>query len=106
MGSLFNDTVMMGQLPLSIAALTFNLEMVDLLWDKKAKLYYQNDRGDTVLHSLVRYAAIFEDKQDDVVRMMKALDQKLETHPADESPQVSHVLLLLLFLLSGQLHLF
>ena len=106
MGSLFNDTVMMGQLPLSIAALTFNLGMVDLLLDKKAKLYYQNDRGDTVLHSLVRYAAIFEDKQDDVVRMMKALDQKLETHPADKSPQVSHVLLLLLFLLSGQLHLF
>ena len=106
MGSLFNDTVMMGQLPLSIAALTFNLKMVDLLLDKKAKLYYQNGMGDTVLHSLVRYAAIFEDKQDDVVRMMKALDQKLETHPADKSPQVSHVLLLLLFLLSGQLHLF
>ena len=106
MGSIFNDTVMMGQLPLSIAALTLNMKMVDLLLDKKAKLYSQNNLGDTVLHSLVRYAAIFKDKQEDVARMMKALHERLETHLVDPSPQVSHVLLLLLFLLCGQLHLF
>lgn len=60
-GSQFVNTVMMGQLPLIVAALGGDTEIVDLLIDNKADLHAQK-KDDTVFHSLVKYAAIYPEK--------------------------------------------
>lgn len=81
---------MMGELPLSIAALTFNLEMVDLLLSYGARLQGTNSLGDTALHSLVRFAALYPEKTDDVTKMMQELHQRLLTpSPLVEGLKVS-----------------
>lgn len=58
-GSQFVNTVMMGELPLSVAALTFNQEMISTLLQNGAEMERRNTKGDTVFHSLIRYAAIY-----------------------------------------------
>ena len=73
-----NATVMLGGLPLSIAALTFNLEMVDMLLSYGAELSDSNDRGDTVFHSLVRFSALYPEKEAKAEKMMKDLHQRLK----------------------------
>ncbi|XP_005105718.2 uncharacterized protein LOC101846237 [Aplysia californica] len=76
-GERFRDTVMMGQLPLSVAALTLNLDMVTLLLDYGAQLHAQNALGDTVLHSLVRYAGVHSDQRASVLEMLRSLHDTL-----------------------------
>ncbi|KAK7501772.1 hypothetical protein BaRGS_00006858 [Batillaria attramentaria] len=68
-GSGFKKTVMMGELPLSVAALTFNWDMVKKLDDHGAELHGRNSHGDTVFHSLVQYAADYPQKLTDVKTM-------------------------------------
>jgi ankyrin repeat protein len=53
-GNLFVNTVMMGELPLSVASLTFNENTVNILIDHGVDMHAQNSYGDTVLHSLVK----------------------------------------------------
>nr|KAG5710103.1 hypothetical protein BaRGS_030179 [Batillaria attramentaria] len=78
-GSRFKSTVMMGGLPLSVAALTFNTDMVELLIEHGAEIFRRNAAGDTVFHTLVRYAATYTDKQNNVREMMMKL-HKMLTH--------------------------
>ncbi|XP_064597414.1 transient receptor potential cation channel subfamily V member 6-like [Liolophura sinensis] len=54
-GTEFLDTVMSGQIPLSIAALTFNKEIMRLLLDYGADIDFVNGYEENVFHSLVRY---------------------------------------------------
>lgn len=83
-GLIFANTVMMGELPLSVAALTFNENVVDVLIEKGSMIYAQNSLGDTVMHSLVKYAAVYPDKTDKVITMLSYLDSKLrEEHPSE-----------------------
>lgn len=77
-GVQFVNTVMMGQLPLTVAALTGNTETVDLLFECGANLHDQNEKGDTVFHSLVQYAAIYQEKVMAIIQMLRYLNQELE----------------------------
>lgn len=78
-GAQFVNTVMMGQLPLTVAALTGNTEIVDLLLEYGANLHDQNEKGDTVFHSLVKYAAIYPEKVMAIIQMLQYLNQELES---------------------------
>jgi hypothetical protein len=70
-GNLFVNTVMMGELPLSVASLTFNENTVNILIDHGADMHAQNSYGDTVLHSLVKYSAVYPNKTDNVITEMQ-----------------------------------
>ncbi|KAJ8300710.1 hypothetical protein KUTeg_022229 [Tegillarca granosa] len=85
-GVRFVNTVMMGELPLSVAALKFNTEMVDLLLYHGAEINRRNTHGDTVFHSLIKYAAIYPDKIYDVIKMFDHLHKCL----LDTSPSLKH----------------
>ncbi|KAH3803028.1 transient receptor potential cation channel subfamily V member 5-like [Dreissena polymorpha] len=76
-GDMFANTVMMGELPLSVAALTFNEQMIDLLLRNGAELERQNTKGETVLHSLIRYAAIYPEHARKVHLTMEYLHEKI-----------------------------
>ncbi|XP_071156124.1 transient receptor potential cation channel subfamily V member 5-like isoform X1 [Mytilus edulis] len=76
-GRIFANTVMMGELPLSVAALTFNETIVDLLLDHGANMHSENSCGDTVLHSLVKYAAVYPNKTDNVINMFTYLIERM-----------------------------
>ncbi|XP_052222253.1 transient receptor potential cation channel subfamily V member 5-like [Dreissena polymorpha] len=76
-GDMFANTVMMGELPLSVAALTFNEQMIDLLLRNGAELERQNTKGETVLHSLIRYAAIYPEHAPEVHLTMEYLHEKI-----------------------------
>ena len=69
---------MMGELPLSVAALTFNKDMVDLLLKHGAEISHTDSTGDTVLHTLVRFAHLYPDEVQDVMDMLKYLHGKLK----------------------------
>jgi transient receptor potential cation channel subfamily V protein 2 len=77
-GNLFVNTVMMGELPLSVASLTFNENTVNILIDHGADMHAQNSYGDTVLHSLVKYSAVYPNKTDNVIEMFKYLNGLLK----------------------------
>lgn len=70
-GGRFVNTVMMGQLPLSVAALTGNTKIVDILIHYGAILHAQNGEGDTVFHSIVKYAAMYPEKVMAIIRMFR-----------------------------------
>lgn len=64
-GTKFKNTVLMGQLPLSVAALACrneNFEMMEYLLHKNAKIGNTNEDGDTVFHSLIKYADVDPEK--------------------------------------------
>ncbi|KAL3835963.1 hypothetical protein ACJMK2_021422 [Sinanodonta woodiana] len=70
-GLKFMNNVMMGQLPLSIAALTDNKDMVKyLLEQKETDICQQNSKGDNLCHSLLKYANIIPDREDNAKDMM------------------------------------
>jgi transient receptor potential cation channel subfamily V protein 2 len=77
-GRMFVNTVMMGELPLSVASLTFNEDAVNILLEHGADLHAQNRYGDTVLHSLVKYSAVYPNKTDNVIEMFKYLNGLLK----------------------------
>lgn len=78
-GSRFVNTVMMGQLPLTVAALVGDTQIVDLLIKNKADLHAQNKEEDTVFHSLVKYAAIYPEKVIGVIQMVRHIHNKIKS---------------------------
>lgn len=76
-GGRFVNTV--GQLPLSVAALTGNTKIVDILIRYGAILHAQNGEGDTVFHSIVKYAAIYPEKVMAIIQMFRYLTGKPES---------------------------
>lgn len=89
-GSRFVNTVMMGQLPLTVAALTGNTDIVDVLLEFGADLNIQNEEEDTVLHSLVKYAATYPEKVITIIQMMQHINQKLENKHRIDSSTFDH----------------
>ncbi|XP_022322031.2 transient receptor potential cation channel subfamily V member 5-like [Crassostrea virginica] len=77
-GPRFVNTVMMGQLPLTVAALKGNEEVIGTLLKYGADLHKQNEEGDTVLHSLVKYSATYPEKIEQMQKMMQYLQGKLK----------------------------
>lgn len=68
-GYKFRNTVLMGQLPLHVAALACkdkNFQIMETLIEKGAVIWKVNDDGDTVFHSLIKYADIYPDKMADI----------------------------------------
>ena len=61
-GSKFANTVMMGEIPLTVAALKLNITIIDVLIRHGAELSKQNSMGDNVCHSLIKYAHLYPEK--------------------------------------------
>ena len=89
LGNEFANTVMMGELPLSVAALTFNKEMINTLLKKGTKKHRQNSKGDTVFHSLIRYAVIYPEKTKDVLNTLDYLHESF-TDNIEKSIEKGH----------------
>lgn len=53
-GDICKETVMMAEIPLSVAALTFRTDTVKVLLDRGAPIDGTNNLGDNVCHSLIR----------------------------------------------------
>lgn len=83
-GARFVNTVMMGGIALSVAALAFCPEIVHLLIENDAEIEFTNEEGDTVFHSLIKYAAIYPEKISDVVSMLGYLQGELEEKGSTE----------------------
>ena len=77
-GLKFVNTVMMGELPLSVAALTFNTNMVEALLINGAEMDRQNTKGDTVFHTLIKFAAIYPEKLSNVLTMLDFLHDHIK----------------------------
>ena len=81
-----SGTALGGQLPLSVAALTFNKEMVDLLISQGATVFACNSSGDSVFHSLVKYAARWPEKTDAILDMMSHIIHLLNAACEEKTP--------------------
>ncbi|XP_069121392.1 transient receptor potential cation channel subfamily V member 5-like [Argopecten irradians] len=77
-GSRFEGTVMMGELPLFVAALKLDFAMVDKLLEFGANICTRNASGDTIFHSMIRYLSRKRDKEDEIKRMMDHLNIHLQ----------------------------
>ena len=75
---------------MSIAALTFNLDMVDMLLRHGAELCDTNDRGDTVFHSLIRFSALYPEKESKAVELMAELHRRLKDKVSFQHSSVRH----------------
>ncbi|WAR05533.1 TRPV3-like protein [Mya arenaria] len=83
-GRNFKQTVMIGELPLFTAALSFNIEMFEILLNKGADLYETNSTKDDIYHALIRYAHYYPNKEDEVIEFLRLIMAKVErTRNAD-----------------------
>ena len=89
-GSRFVNTVMMGQLPLTVAVLKGNKEAIDYLLKYGADLHKQNEEGDTVLHSLVKYSATYPEKIEQMQDMMQHLQEKLTNKDKEDKGLIDY----------------
>ncbi|KAH9508846.1 hypothetical protein Btru_050221 [Bulinus truncatus] len=71
------SSIMLGETPVSVAFLTFDIEMVKLLLKYGAKLDEVNSKGDTIIHSLIKYAAIDKGKIPKVIQMLNYFTNKI-----------------------------
>ncbi|XP_045169064.2 transient receptor potential cation channel subfamily V member 3-like [Mercenaria mercenaria] len=70
-GPVFQNTVMMSGTPLGVAALKFNKEVFAVVLQHFASgLDVTNDKGDNIVHSLIKYAYLQPDKLDAVLEML------------------------------------
>ncbi|XP_067662642.1 transient receptor potential cation channel subfamily V member 2-like [Haliotis asinina] len=85
-GSRFTNTVMMGELPLSVAALTLDTDTVELMfkYGPSDMISFQNSYGDTVFHSLIKYACLNPNKTNAVLEMCHEINKRLGERPAEE----------------------
>lgn len=97
-GTKFKNTVFMGQLPLNVAALACrneNFDIIRYLLEKKANIGKENEDGDTVFHSLIKYADADPDKIQHIIPTFKFLWEFIEKDiHRDEIPQPTDFLFL------------
>ena len=87
-GPKFQSSLMMAGSPLGVAALKFNEEVFDLtLLHFAPSLDVTNDKGDTIIHSLIKYASIQPDKLEDILTMLTYILQCKFTEKVDEKHQ-------------------
>ena len=84
-GSRFVNSVMMGEFPLTVAALTLNTVMMDVLLKHGAEIYKQNGLGDNVCHSLVKYAHLYPEKVSEIVKICEHISKLTVTGVADKT---------------------
>ncbi|XP_048730966.2 transient receptor potential cation channel subfamily V member 3-like [Ostrea edulis] len=89
-GIQFKNTVLMGQLPLSVAALMLKAndsnskDIVDQLLKNGAFISRKNKHGDTLFHSLIKYGDTYPDKIFDVTFAFKYLWEKYTEIASDK----------------------
>ncbi|XP_056012149.1 transient receptor potential cation channel subfamily V member 6-like [Ostrea edulis] len=89
-GIQFKNTVLMGQLPLSVAALMLKAndsnskDIVDQLLKNDAFISRKNSGGDTLFHSLIKYGDTHPDKIFDVTFAFKYLWEKYTEIASDK----------------------
>ncbi|XP_053408281.1 transient receptor potential cation channel subfamily V member 6-like [Mercenaria mercenaria] len=88
-GSRFENTVMLGEIPLIVAALTLNVKLLDKLVEYGAKIDAQNSRGDNVCHCLIRYAHLYPEKISDIMTMVERLSGVKAESKTDKSGEHS-----------------
>ena len=79
-GTRFENTVMLGELPLAVAALTLNIEMFNKLVQYGASLHSKNTNSDTLFHSLVKYAHLYPENQLKVLEMFEHASETCSGH--------------------------
>lgn len=75
-GDKFKNTVLIGQLPLSVAALSCKNEdfkIIRILLHNHARMWLKNEHGDTVFHSLIKYADDYPEKMEHIKPTFKFL---------------------------------
>lgn len=77
-GRRFKNTILMGQSPLSVAALKGEKRMVKLFIDYKVDICQKNSLDETIFHSIIRYAAVHPEKEIEMVEMCEYLNRKLQ----------------------------
>ncbi|XP_041350755.1 transient receptor potential cation channel subfamily V member 5-like [Gigantopelta aegis] len=87
-GSRFRNTVMMGELPLSVAAATCNNNIVLQLINAGAKMNARNSYGDTVFHTLVKFSCLHPDKLENFISIMKTLNGKLAKRSCEKIEEI------------------
>ncbi|GFR66052.1 transient receptor potential cation channel subfamily V member 3-like [Elysia marginata] len=95
-GSRFKGTVLMGETALSAAILKFVpkeissdtqdlLLLAKVLLAKGAAFDDQNSQGDTVIHTLIRYAHLYPERREQVLEMMAEIQSYLLTPNSKDS---------------------
>ncbi|KAI8771195.1 transient receptor potential cation channel subfamily V member 5 [Biomphalaria glabrata] len=79
--SKFKNNIMMGETVFSVAVLTLKPEMVDLLLRHCAPIEKVNSKGDNVIHTLIKYAALKPDSIPKIIKMLKHLREKTFKDP-------------------------
>lgn len=77
-GVKFNNTVMMGELPLFVAALTNDTSMVKTLIAYGAVPYIRNGQGNTIFHVLIQYASLYREKVKQVRMMIACINGQIK----------------------------
>lgn len=72
-GSRFGNTVMLGELPLLVAALTLNVKVLERVLEYGAEIDVQNSRGDNICHCLIQYAHLYPEKLTDIMSIVEHL---------------------------------
>ena len=72
-GTRFENTVMQGELPLSVATLTLNSKLFDTILMNGARLEGKNSFGDNLCHSLIKYSHLYPEKSSEVMKMLEHL---------------------------------
>ncbi|KAL3870599.1 hypothetical protein ACJMK2_038648 [Sinanodonta woodiana] len=75
-GQKFKNTVMLAELPLSIAALTCKKEVFEKLLQHGAKVDAVNSRLESIYHCFIVYAYLYPDKIDNILDMMKYIHEE------------------------------
>ncbi|XP_055999907.1 transient receptor potential cation channel subfamily V member 3-like [Ostrea edulis] len=94
-GNQFKNTVLIGQLPLSVAALMLkandpnSTDIVDHLMKNGACISKKNKHGDTLFHSLIKYGDIYPDKIFDVTFAFKYLWEKYTEKASSDKESIS-----------------
>ena len=89
-GHRFSNTALMGQLPLTVAALASknnNFTIMETLLERGAEIWWTNEHGDNVFHSLIKYADIYPEKISHLQASFEYLWRKYsnpETHLEDK----------------------
>ncbi|XP_022290941.2 transient receptor potential cation channel subfamily V member 3-like [Crassostrea virginica] len=85
-GYKFRRTVLLGQLPLTVAALVCkndNFKIIKTLLKNGAEIWWRNDFNDTVFHSLIQYADIFPSKMPNLQATFKFLWEEYSNSEKD-----------------------
>ncbi|KAL4233808.1 hypothetical protein ACF0H5_008486 [Mactra antiquata] len=92
-GSRFQNTVMLGELPLFVAALTLNTAMFDKVLSYGASLEARNTKGETVCHCLIQYAHLYPEKITEIMKMVEHIGKTTSGATSDTKikPQSSNV---------------